>query len=160
MILGLFILIYMFLNILFFVKNHKKIAEFKVNADNDYLKLRNNLPNFKKKNALALLVSAVITIMIYTLPVSLIVILYLQIPVMMIFGQFNLILTYVGLMSIMIIFDIIRIKILNSYVIEVQNEGIEVDKFNLKENIICNILNPLNSGLYAALVIAMMILLK
>lgn len=160
MILGLFILIYMFLNILFFVKNHKKISEFKVNADNDYLKLRNNLPNFKKKNALALLVSAVITIMIYTLPVSLIVILYLQFPVMMIFGQFNLILTYVGLMSIMIIFDIIRIKILNSYVIEVQNEGIEVDKFNMKENIICNILNPLNSGLYAALVIAMMILLK
>lgn len=160
MILGIFVIIYMFLNILFSVLNRKKIMKYKENADLEYVDMRNSLQNFKKKNTFALLVSAIITIMIFTLPVSLIIILYLHFPVRMFFGQVNLILTYLGLMSIIIVFDIMRVKILNGYIVEANNEGSNIKMISIKENIICNLLNPLNSGLYAVLVIAMFILLK
>ena len=160
MILGIFVIIYMFINILFSVLNRKKIMKYKENADLEYVDMRNSLQNFKKKNTFALLVSAIITIMIFTLPVSLIIILYLHFPVRMFFGQVNLILTYLGLMSIIIVFDIMRVKILNGYIVEANNEGSNIKMISIKENIICNLLNPLNSGLYAVLVIAMFILLK
>ena len=160
MILGIFVIIYMFLNILFSVLNRNKIMKYKENADLEYVDMRNSLQNFKKKNTFALLVSAIITIMIFTLPVSLIIILYLHFPVRMFFGQVNLILTYLGLMSIIIVFDIMRVKILNGYIVEANNEGSNIKMISIKENIICNLLNPLNSGLYAVLVIAMFILLK
>ena len=144
MILGIFVIIYMFLNILFSVLNRKKIMKYKENADLEYVDMRNSLQNFKKKNTFALLVSAIITIMIFTLPVSLIIILYLHFPVRMFFGQVNLILTYLGLMSIIIVFDIMRVKILNGYIVEANNEGSNIKMISIKENIICNLLNPLN----------------
>lgn len=160
MIVGIFIVIYMFLNILFFVKNHKTISDLRNQSENEYLNVRRQLNDFKKKNFLSILFSSLITIMIFTLPASLIVIFYMQFPVAMVMGQFNLILTYIGLMSIIIVFDLMRIKILNGYIEEASQKGTEINRLSIKPNVICNLLNPLNSGLYAVLVIVMMILLK
>ena len=53
-----------------------------------------------------------------------------------------------------------RIKILNGYIEEASQKGTEINRLSIKPNVICNLLNPLNSGLYAVLVIVMMILLK
>ena len=160
MIVGIFIVIYMFLNILFFVKNHKTISDLRSQSENEYLNVKRQLNDFKKKNFLSILFSSLITIMIFTLPASLIVIFYMQFPVAMVIGQFNLILTYIGLISIIIVFDLMRIKILNGYIEEASQKGTEINRLSIKPNIICNLLNPLNSGLYAVLVIVMMILLK
>ena len=160
MIVGIFIVIYMFLNILFFVKNHKTISDLRSQSENEYLNVKRQLNDFKKKNFLSILFSSLITIMIFTLPASLIVIFYMQFPVAMVMGQFNLILTYIGLISIIIVFDLMRIKILNGYIEEDSQKGTEINRLSIKPNVICNLLNPLNSGLYAVLVIVMMILLK
>lgn len=160
MIVGIFIVIYMFLNILFFVKNHKTISDLRSQSENEYLNVKRQLNDFKKKNFLSILFSSLITIMIFTLPASLIVIFYMQFPVAMVMGQFNLILTYIGLISIIIVFDLMRIKILNGYIEEASQKGTEINRLSIKPNVICNLLNPLNSGLYAVLVIVMMILLK
>ena len=160
MIVGIFIVIYMFLNILFFAKNHKTISDLRSQSENEYLNVRRQLNDFKKKNFLSILFSSLITIMIFTLPASLIVIFYMQFPVAMVMGQFNLILTYIGLISIIIVFDLMRIKILNGYIEEANQNYSDLNKLSIKPNIICNLLNPLNSGLYAVLVIVMMILLK
>lgn len=162
MVLYVFLLIFICLIITLSIIYNKKIREMKNNIETEYLNLKDRLPNFKKKNALTLLFSSIITLMIFTLPISLIVILYLQFPVRMIFGQINLILTYLCLLSLFIVFDLIRIKILNSYIIVANSldNNLNIPLLNNKQNLICNLLNPLNTGLYAALVIAIMILLK
>lgn len=158
-VIGIIIIIQIVLKI---VKNKQiKVDNYNYNQEMTKLSI---LPNRKKINVLATIVSIVLSLVVLSLPITLNVCLYMMFPLKMIFGQVNMLFTFVLSYLCFILMNLIHHKIIKSYIYEYKEKHPEVEEeslpsINLKKVVLSDLCNVFISIFILVLLTALFFLI-
>lgn len=158
-VIGIIIIIQIVLKI---AKNKQiKVDNYNYNQEMTKLSI---LPNRKKINVLATIVSIVLSLVVLSLPITLNVCLYMMFPLKMIFGQVNMLFTFVLSYLCFILMNLIHHKIIKSYIYEYKEKHPEVEEeslpsINLKKVVLSDLCNVFISIFILVLLTALFFLI-
>lgn len=120
------------------------------------------IDNYKKKQTKSIFVSFLITLLVFSLPIALNIILYMHFPKEMVIGKMNLLFTFIILFSLFIVYDLIYTQILKCYVDEFKENNLNIEedalpKLNLKYSIVNSSLNYINTVIIIIFIITIYI---
>lgn len=163
MILFIVVSFLIIIQIIFRVVYNKKIKTISKELNDEFAKFE-VIPNYKKKNNLATLVSFCAAAIIYTFPASLNVIFYMHFPKEMLFGQLNMLFSVFLIFNLFAVINLIHHKILQCYIIEHIQANKDIDtltlpKIDLKKSLILDFTNIVTSLMIVVMIIALYIIL-